>query len=127
MKEKNILSLLLLFLCLSGFSNNLTAQKRKNAPRRNIVVQTPKAIITSPKNSSPELQRRLETFNFVWQTLRNNYFDQTFSGLDWNKIKKEYEPRVLKTASDTQLHDILQEMINPVSYTHLTLPTNREV
>jgi len=121
MKEKNILSLLLLFLCLSGFSNNLTAQKRKNAPRRNIVVQTPKAINAAPKNSSPELQRRLETFNFVWQTLRNNYFDQTFSGLDWNKIKKEYEPRVLKTASDTQLHDILQEMINRLNRSHFTI------
>lgn len=121
MKEKNIAFLLVLFLCLSVFASNSNAQKRKNATRKNIVGQAPKVIISVEKSLSPELQRRVDAFNFVWHTLRDNYFDQTFSGLDWNKIKKEYEPRVLKTASDNQLHDILQEMINRLNRSHFTI------
>ena len=33
----------------------------------------------------------------------------------------------LKKAFDTIDHDILLSKLEPVSYTHLTLPTNREV
>jgi carboxyl-terminal processing protease len=63
----------------------------------------------------------LESFYFTWGTIKNNYFDQTFSGLDWDKIRKEYEPRVLQTETDAQLHDILQEMINRLDRSHLAV------
>ena len=115
MKHTKIFSLLVLLLSIFSLSENLLAQKRKPRPPRTI------SSIAVPKRISPELQRRIDAFNFAWQTIKNNYFDQTFSGLDWDKIKKEYEPPVLKTVSDDQLHDIIQEMINRLERSHFAV------
>ncbi len=122
MKNGKILYLLILFVWLFGINENIFSQRRKAPPRKNVVVKSTKIIsVIPPRNSPPEQQRRLNTFNFVWQTIKNNYFDQTFSGLDWDKIKKEFEPRVLKTANDKQLHNILQEMINRLDRSHFAV------
>ncbi|MDQ3711585.1 MAG: hypothetical protein M3388_05140 [Acidobacteriota bacterium] len=123
MKDGKILPfLILLFVRLFGTNENIFAQRRKSPPKRNDGVKTTKIISVFPlRNLIPEQQRRLDTFNFVWQTIKSNYFDQTFSGLNWDKIKKEFEPRVLKTANDSQLHDILQEMITRLDRSHFAV------
>ncbi len=122
MKNGKILLFLILFVWLFGTNENISAQRRKSPPRRNVDVKTTKIFSgIAPRALSPEQQRRLDTFNFVWQTIKSNYFDQTFSGLDWDKIKKEFEPRVLKTTSDNQLHGILQEMINRLDHSHFAV------
>ena len=113
---------LILFAWLFGTNENISAQSRKPAPRRNVGVKTTRIFSVIPSRAlSPEQQRRFDTFNFVWQTIKSNYFDQTFSGLDWDKIKKEFEPRALKTTGDNQLHDILQEMINRLNRSHFAV------
>lgn len=73
------------------------------------------------ENLSPETERRLETFRMVWQTVNDNYFDQTFGGLNWNKIKNEFESRVRQTPSDADLHLLLQEMINRLNKSHFVI------
>jgi len=114
-------SLLLLFVWIFGFNENLLAQKRKSPPRKINVARPTKIIQSAPAKLNPEQQRRLDAFNFAWQTIKDNYFDQTFSGVDWNNVKKEFEPRVLKAGSDAQLHDILQEMINRLDRSHFAV------
>lgn len=57
----------------------------------------------------------------VWQTVNDNYFDQTFGGLNWNQIKNEFEPRVRQAPSDTELHALLQEMINRLNKSHFVI------
>ena len=120
MKNK-FFSLLLLLVCIFSFNENLTAQKRKSPPRKTIVARPTRIIQSATANLTPERQRRLEAFYFAWGTIKNNYFDQTFSGLDWDKVRKEFEPRVLKSATDTQLHDLLQEMINRLDRSHFAV------
>jgi carboxyl-terminal processing protease len=73
------------------------------------------------KKLSPELEKRVESFKLVWKTIRDNYFDQTFNNLDWEKIRQEYEPRVLKTKTDDEFHTLLQEMIKRLNRSHLVI------
>ncbi|MDQ3130116.1 MAG: S41 family peptidase [Acidobacteriota bacterium] len=119
--KNNFFSLLLIFVWIFSLNENLPAQTRKSPPRKTVVARQPKIIQSAPANLTPERQRRLDAFNFTWQTIKTNYFDQTFSGLDWDKIKKEFEPRVLRSATDAQLHDILQEMINRLNRSHFAV------
>ena len=63
----------------------------------------------------------MQTFLVVWQTINENYFDKTFNGLNWNNIKKEYEPRVRNTKTDDELYEILQEMISRLERSHLQI------
>lgn len=118
MKYHKTLIFLTVFVWIIFSNETFYAQKRTVPPRRIGVAKSPKQT-----QLSPELQRRVETFQLVWQTIKNNYFDQTFSGLNWETIRKEYEPRVLKTKTDSQLHDILEEMINRLNRSHFAIIT----
>ncbi len=113
---KKIYSLLLLCVCIFGFTQTSFAQKKRVPTRKREIIQA----VEAPKYT-PELKRRVETFNSVWLIIKENYFDQTFSGLDWNKIKLEYEPRILRTTSDNQMYDILQEMIGRLNRSHFAI------
>lgn len=95
------------------------AQKRKGAPRPQGRVDVISALVAA----TPEARRRLETFELVWTTLQNNYFDPTFSDLDWNKIKGEFGPRAAKARSDAELHRLLGEMIGRLQRSHLGIIT----
>jgi C-terminal peptidase prc len=100
----------------------LSALLAQNLPAQQTFgrVYTDSSLDASEK-LSPETERRLETFRVVWQTVRDNYFDQTFGGLNWNKIKTEFEPRVLQSQTDAELHTLLQEMINRLNKSHFVI------
>ncbi len=72
-------------------------------------------------DTNAEDKRRLETFEIVWQTVNDNYFDQTFSGLNWKQIKAEYLPQVKKTKTDMDLHFLLQKMIDRLNRSHFSI------
>lgn len=103
------------------------AQKKKKTvipPRRiNVIVSTDvnTTNVTVPPKVSFDLEKRIKAFELVWKTIRDNYFDQTFGGLDWNKIRKEYEPQVLKTTTDLQLHLLLHDMIKRLNKSHFAI------
>lgn len=63
----------------------------------------------------------MEAFSLAWSTLNEQYFDKTFGGLDWLKIRQEYEPRVRRTKTDAEFHDILEEMIGRLGKSHLSV------
>ncbi|MGI8466859.1 MAG: S41 family peptidase [Pyrinomonadaceae bacterium] len=122
MKNKRSLRLLFLLFICSTINGNLFAQRKKTPPTKVFIIGKQAQNSAAPAAKlSPESERRLESFRLVWQVIKDNYFDQTFSGLNWDNIKKEYEPRVLQTASDKQLYDILQEMINRLNRSHFAI------
>ncbi len=63
----------------------------------------------------------MEAFSLAWATLNEQYFDKTFGGLDWLKIRSEYEPRVRRAKTDAEFHDILEEMIGRLGKSHLSI------
>jgi carboxyl-terminal processing protease len=121
---KRITPLLILIALALALGNSAPAQTRKR--RAPIAIGSRPRVplnIIPPHGSprSPEQQLRYDSFQKVWQTIRENYFDQTFNGLDWGKIWVEYEPRVAKTTTDSQLHDLLQEMIDRLDKSHFSI------
>jgi carboxyl-terminal processing protease len=118
--NRKISAILVYFVIVFCLSQNLSAQKiaavggPKTAPGAAIETETLAA-------GSPEQMRRLETFRLVWQKINDDYFDRTFSGLNWKTVKAEFEPRVAKAASDAELHLLLQEMINRLNKSHFVI------
>ena len=100
----------------------LSAPLSRNLPAQQTYKSAfPDSGIEISEKLSPAAERRLETFRLVWQTIRDNYFDQTFGGLNWNKIKTEFEPRALDAETDAELHTLLQEMINRLNKSHFVI------
>jgi carboxyl-terminal processing protease len=106
----------LIVLLSALFSQNLPAQQKYNP-----ALIDDSGLEAAAENPTPEAERRLETFRLVWQTVKDNYFDQTFGGLNWNKIKNEFEPRARHSQTDAELHLILQEMINRLNKSHFMI------
>ena len=105
----SLLTLLILFLTqLNSIGQEITVEERKEP-------------LGSGTEVSLEKERRIKTFEIVWNTINENYFDAKFGGVDWEKIKAEFEVKVHKSNNDIELHALLQEMISRLNRSHLTI------
>ena len=121
---RNKLSNFLLLTLIFSFSLGTTtfaqrARSRRPVIRAAVTVTTENAA--KPKPLTPEAQRRQDAFWTVWQTINVSYFDKTFSGLDWNKIREEYQPRVAAAKTDAEVHRLLAEMVNRLGTSHFAI------
>jgi carboxyl-terminal processing protease len=98
---------------------SIAAQKRK--PDKTIgrgVVATVTGTANVP-SLPPDVERRFNTFMMVWTTIRDNYFDKTYSNLNWNAIRTEFDPKVKAAKSDAELHNLLNAMLGRLNKSHL--------
>ncbi|MCU0228326.1 MAG: S41 family peptidase, partial [Bryobacterales bacterium] len=64
------------------------------------------------------MQTRQETFQLVWKTVHDRYFDPSFGGLDWNAIRDEFQPLALQAADDAAFYSVLQQMVDRLGQSH---------
>ena len=120
--SRNLLLLVGIFSLLAFLPGTGTSQK----PKPTLIRIGKVASVTvsggdTPPGMSASQTLRWEGFTKVWQTLDDNYFDRTFNGLDWNKIKAEYRPRVIAAKTDGELYTILNEMIQRLGRSHFAI------
>jgi carboxyl-terminal processing protease len=63
-------------------------------------------------------QPDLESFDYVWQTIRDKHFDPELGGLDWNAVRDELRPKVERAASTEEAREVMQEMIGRLGQSH---------
>ncbi|HEU4595834.1 MAG TPA: S41 family peptidase [Pyrinomonadaceae bacterium] len=66
-------------------------------------------------------RRRAETFQVVWQTVKDEHFDPTFGGVDWDAVRVRYAPLAARTKTDAELHLLLQVMLNELGQSHFNI------
>jgi carboxyl-terminal processing protease len=64
---------------------------------------------------------RQESFELVWRTVKEKHFDPSFGGVDWDKVKEQYEPRVAAAKSDQEFYQALQEMLGQLKQSHFNI------
>jgi carboxyl-terminal processing protease len=69
----------------------------------------------SPRPSYQEL------FNLVWQTINDNFYDPSFGGVDWKKVRQKYLPEVAKVKDDRSFGDLAYRMMRELQASHLYL------
>jgi len=121
MKRFCYLLFLALLLGTIVLPTDLAAQKRKTKPTK--LKRTSVSVYggETPRNLTPEQQKRWDSFIKVWETLDLSYFDTTYNGLDWKKIKAEYRPRVLAAKTDLELTRILNDMVWRLNKSHFAI------
>ncbi len=62
---------------------------------------------------------KLKVFNNLWETVNRFYFDKTFNGNDWNKLREIYRPRILSAKNKVELRQILNQIIGELDTSHL--------
>jgi carboxyl-terminal processing protease len=66
-------------------------------------------------------ERRRQTFEIVWQTVKDYHFDPSFGGVNWDAVKAEFAPRVAQARTDRELHWLLQQMLNRLGKSHFAV------
>ncbi len=63
----------------------------------------------------------LETFDAVWTTVRDQHFDATLNGVDWNAVRDELRPRAEAAASQSELREVLDDMLATLGQSHFSV------
>ncbi len=64
---------------------------------------------------------RRRTFDIVWSTVKDKHFDPNLGGVDWNKVREQYSPRVAEVKSDAELYRLLQQMLGELHQSHFNI------
>jgi carboxyl-terminal processing protease len=76
-----------------------------------------------PQPATSDAQKRKESFELVWNTVNQFFYDPAFGGVDWKQAHDRYAPLVAKATSSEQFHLLLQEMLNELHQSHfLVIP-----
>ncbi len=62
-----------------------------------------------------------ETFEIVWRTVKEKHYDPKFNGVDWDKVRETYQPRVSEVKSEQELYALLQQMIGELGQSHFNI------
>jgi len=83
-----------------------------------ITAKAPIAAVKVIAATSPTPSPRVKAFNEAWSAIDLEYFDRTFGGLDWNKVKAEFQPRVDAAKTDAEIDELILEMAGRLGKSH---------
>jgi carboxyl-terminal processing protease len=66
-------------------------------------------------------QKNLDSFEFVWSTIRDKHWDASLDGPQWKAVHDELLPEMRKADSLGEARDILRRMISRLHLTHYNI------
>jgi carboxyl-terminal processing protease len=76
------------------------------------------AFAQTPAVAPANQNLRRETFELVWQTVNQSFYDPNFNGVDWKAVHDRYAAQLDRLTSDAELYSLLQSMINELHQSH---------
>jgi len=73
------------------------------------------------KESSPQVRQK--TFEKIWETVNEKYFDANFGGIDWKAAHDRYAPQVAQVKSDAEFYNLMKTMLGELKTSHLQILT----
>src|ERR1041385_4313426 len=68
-----------------------------------------------------EVQLNVQSFEFVWTTIRDTYWDASFGGLNWTAIHDELRPQIEKAHSRDSARTILRDLVGRLGKSHFEI------
>jgi sarcosine oxidase subunit alpha len=79
------------------------------------------APATRDTAATAQTELRRSIVDAAWRTVRDNHFDKTLGGLDWNAVRAKYEPLALGAPSDAAFYRVLNQMIGELGQSHMMI------
>src|ERR1700693_615852 len=67
---------------------------------------------------SPALSEGISTFEGVWQTVRDRFYDTRLHGLDWPAVRERYRAAAAEATSDERLAEVINDMLSELHASH---------
>jgi carboxyl-terminal processing protease len=68
-----------------------------------------------------ERQKNLDSFEFVWTTIRDKHWDASLDGPQWKAVHDEFLPQMRKAESIGEARDVIRQMIARLHLTHYNI------
>jgi carboxyl-terminal processing protease len=76
----------------------------------------------APTGLTPEQRRRnLQSFEQVWKTVRDRYWDPKLGGLNWQAVHDELRPRLEKATTPAEAREVLRDMLRRLGQSHFAI------
>lgn len=83
------------------------------------VQPTPSPAMTVAPEQEQNASDHLDSFEVVWQTINDSYFDPTFGGLDWNEVHSRYRPLIAAAQEDEAFYKLINKMLFELNVSHI--------
>jgi len=67
----------------------------------------------------------LKSFDLVWATVNETYFDPTFGGIDWKVRRDRYRPQIASSRGIDEFNRITNRMLFELGVSHLLVATEK--
>jgi carboxyl-terminal processing protease len=68
--------------------------------------------------TSQAVPERIATFEEVWRTVRDRFYDQHLHGLDWSAVRERYLPDATRAGSEEALAGVINSMLSELHASH---------
>jgi len=79
-------------------------------------ASTPHPVLTPD-----ERRLEIESFDYVWLTVRDKHFDPALAGLDWDAVRAEMRPRVEQANTRDDVRDVIEELVGLFKQSHFQI------
>lgn len=79
------------------------------------VAAAPAALTSSEKKLNQE------SFDYVWTTIRDKYWDPAIGGLNWQAVHDELKPQMDKAETMAEARAVLEDMLGRLHLTHFEI------
>src|SRR5437667_7582089 len=68
--------------------------------------------------TSQPVSARISTFEEVWRTVRDRFYDPHLHGLDWSAVREHYLPGATRASSEEALAGVINSMLSELHASH---------
>src|SRR6202022_3774963 len=76
--------------------------------------------------TSQAVSARIATFEEVWRTVRDRFYDPDLHGLDWSAVRERYMPDATRANSEEALASVINNMLSELHASHTRYYTPHE-
>jgi len=76
--------------------------------------------------TSQPVSARIATFEEVWRTVRDRFYDPHLHGLDWSAVRERYLPNATRSSSEEALASVTNSMLSELHASHTRYYTRYE-
>lgn len=63
----------------------------------------------------------MKSFETVWKTINEKYFDPSFNGLDWTEVHDRYQPKITAAQNEEEYYLLINKMLFELNVSHIAV------
>lgn len=78
----------------------------------------PTQTLERPALSADRLEKHIESFEYVWKSVKEKHWDPDLNGVDWDQARTDLLPKIQEASSDGQARAVINELLSRLGQSH---------